>query len=367
MSTWKKHAILAAVIALVAACTTGDEPGVTTTTGPDGTTTDNTPAGSTTTLPAGEVGTEENPISILVVSDAGDETGAGGDALADALETRTGYVFEVVAVDSYGAAVEQMCAEPAGSMALIPAHAYVVGSDLCGVRVALKAVLDGYSDYWAQFLVPRGSNIETLEDLEGKTWAHPGQASASGWLVPMGMLTAAGIEPGTSSDLGNHRNVVQAVYQGDAKFGTTFYLPPIDAAGNDLWDGTVENADVPDELLPSCEGTPGNRLFCGDNFEVRDARRTIAAENPDVAQKVRILTVSDPIPNDTVSFSPDFPGEIEEAVVDTLLDIARNRPNAFAKAFAAWSWTGVVETNDAEFETVRELATALGLTPDDLG
>jgi phosphonate transport system substrate-binding protein len=249
---------------------------------------------------------------------------------------------------------------------VLPAEGYVLGSDGCGIRPRLKAIKDGYTNYWAEFLVARNSKLETLDDLSGKSWAHPEPPSASGWLVPSGMLAASDVEPGRTAVVQSHRRAVLAVYNGAVAFGTTWYLPPIDAAGSDLWDGTVENADVPEDLIASCAGSQGGDLFCGGNYEVRDARRTIAGEHPDVVQKVKILTLSDPIPNDTLAFSPDFPSEIQEAIVQAIRDLSQANPRRFAKVFAAYSWSGVVDTNDAEFESARQLVNMLGLSQEDL-
>ena len=45
------------------------------------------------------------------------------------------------------------------------------------------------------------------------------------------------------------------------------------------------------------------QIDCNGEFP-RDARRNLREEAPDVIQKMRIVTLSDPIPNDTMSFGP---------------------------------------------------------------
>ena len=52
------------------------------------------------------------------------------------------------------------------------------------------------------------------------------------------------------------------------------------------------------------------KLYCGE-YRVLDARAAISEEAPDVVQKVRILALSPEIPNDTMSFSPDFPEDLQ--------------------------------------------------------
>jgi phosphonate transport system substrate-binding protein len=362
---------LIAVFALVlAACSPADEGADTTeatdTTAPTATT---QPAPDTTTTEAmAAIGSEEHPIKVLFVpSVSAEEIIAGGELLAETLNAETGLFFEVSVPTSYAAVLEEMCASPADTIGFIPAQAYVLGSTECGIEVALKSLRFGYTEYWSEIIVPRDSDIQSVEDLAGKTWAYPDTASTSGFLVPSGIFATLGIEPGEVLEAGGHTAVVQAVYDGTAEFGTVFFSPAIDAERNDAWDGTAENADVPADLLDSCGLNTDGALFCGDNYEIRDARRNIRETAPDVAQKVRIVTLSAPIPNDTLSYGPEVSDEIKTAVNDALNSFATDDPEGFALAFDAYSWSGVAPTSDSDFDSIRALLEALGFGPDDLG
>ncbi len=363
---------MVAVFALVvAACSpTGGEaePEPTPTTeAPAPTPTTEAPAPTTTTEPPPAIGSEEHPIKVLFVpSVSAEEILAGGEVLEATLEAATGLQFEVAVPTSYGAVLEEMCASPDDTVGFIPAQAYVLGNDLCGIEVALKSIRFGYDVYWTQFIVPRDSEVQTLQDLAGKKWAYPDSTSTSGFLVPSGLFAQLGIEVGESFEAGGHTATAQAIYDGAADFGTTFYSPPVDGDRNVLWDGDPANADVPDELVESCGLNADEELVCGDNFYPRDARRNIRKGAPDVIQKVRILTLSDPIPNDTMSFSPEFPDDLKQVIVDAIKDFAANDPEGFETAFDAYSWSGVAETQDSEFDFIRSLVNALGIGPGDL-
>ena len=125
---------------------------------------------------------------------------------------------------------------------------------------------------------------------------------------------------------------------------------------------------MPDDLVDLCAvNADTGELQCGDEYEVRDARRNIREEAPDVIQKVRILTISDGIPNDTLSFSPEFPEDLQDMIVQAMLDFAESDPDGFATAFEAYSWTGVAPSSDAEFDTIRAILTAIGYDLEDLG
>ncbi len=326
----KRRSLLAFVLILgmiVAACggddATDDTEAATTTTTVAETTTTTVAETTTTTEPAPTVGTADNPIQVLFVpSVSAEEIIAGGELLDQALEEATGLVFEVSVPASYAATIEEMCANPEASIGFIPAQAYVLASERCGVDIALKAERFGYTEYWAQFIAPRDSDINSLEDVAGLSWAYPDPGSTSGFLVPSGTLAVLGIEVGDEIEAGGHDGVVRAVYNGEADFGTTFFSPATDSEGNSLWDGTNEGADVPADLVDSCGLDEDGQLACGADYIVRDARRNIREEQPDVIQNVKIFAVSDPIPNDGVAFGPDFPADLRQQIVDAMLAFA---------------------------------------------
>lgn len=315
-----------------------------------------------------DVGTTDNPIQVLFVPSASaDEIVTGGELLQETLESATGLTYEVSVPTSYGAVIEEMCASPTDTIGMIPAQAYVLANNQCGVEADLKAMRFGSTEYWAQFIVPRDSDAQALADLAGTTWAYPDPASTSGFLIPSGMLAAEDVEPEREVEAGSHDAAVQAVYDGTADFGTTYFTPASDTEGESLWDGDPANADVPDDLVDSCDVNADGDLACGDDYQVNDARAAIAESAPDVVQKVRIMTVSDPIPNDTVSFSPEFPEDVQDEIVEAITTFAENDPEGFAKALDAYSWDGVAPASDADFDSIRAIVEDLGLSNQDLG
>ncbi len=366
-------ALLAVLVLVIAACggdddTTTTEAASDTTEAPEETTTTEEMVEETTTTEAMvEIGTEENPIQVLFVpSVSADEIVAGGELLDQTLEEATGLVFEVSVPASYAATVEELCAAPDRSMGFIPAQAYVLANDLCGVSIHLKAERFGYTEYWTQYVVPRDSELMSLDDLNGKTWAYPDPGSTSGFLVPSGELGAAGIEPGEGFEAGGHTGVARAIVNGEAEFGTQFFSPATDADRNSLWDGTDEGADVPADLLDACGPNDEGRLFCGDNYRINDARAGLSDEVPDVAQQVRILAISAPIPNDGVAFGPEFPEDVRQAIVDAISAFAADDPDGFATAFDAYSWDNVAATSDSDFDSIRAIVQELGIELGDL-
>jgi phosphate/phosphite/phosphonate ABC transporter binding protein len=324
-----------------------------------------------------DVGTADNPIKVLFVPSVDTQAiVSGGEIMANALKEATGLEFEVVVPTSYAATIEEMCAAPDSSMGFIPGLGYVLANQLCGVDVAYKAVRFGWSVYWAQYIVPRDSDIQTLADLDGLKWAYPDAGSTSGYMVPLVEFQENGITPGETLEAGGHTGVVRAVYQGDADFGTTFFSAPLRPADIGPWK-EGDPPDIPDGIWETCAvDADGARIYCGEDadgngtpdWRVLDARAGLREEAPDIIQKVRILAISPPIPNDTLSFGPDFPEDLRTQIVDALF--AFSETDAWAESIGNpdfYDWTAIQPATDEEYDFVRQMVAAVGLKLEDLG
>jgi basic membrane protein A len=310
---------------------------------------------------AADIGTEEHPIQVLFVPsvDAGVIV-SGGDVMAQALEEATGLKFEVSVPTSYAATVEAMCASPEDTIGFIPALGYVIANQKCGVEVGAAAVRYGWPAYWAQFLVARDSDIEGLEDLAGKKWAIPDLGSTSGYLYPSVMFQEAGIEPGEIVEAGGHPQAALAVYNGEVDFATTYFSPP-------LTDPRWQPGDDPEPFDPmEVALDEEGRTFAGD-VRVLDARTAVMETAPDIFQKVRILMLTDAIPNDTMSFGPDFPDELRVQIMDALVEFTASE--ACLESICSdqfYNWTGLEPIEDSGYDPIRMLIKGLGYTEEDI-
>ncbi|MBN2146904.1 MAG: phosphate/phosphite/phosphonate ABC transporter substrate-binding protein [Anaerolineales bacterium] len=330
-----------------------------------------------TAVPEPAIGSPEHPIKVLFVPsvDANVIT-TGGQVMADALNAATGLTFEVMVPTSYAATIEEMCASPTDTIGFIPGLGYALASQLCGVDVAFKAVRYGYPVYWAEFIVARDSEFQSLEDLNGKKWGYGDAGSTSGYMVPVVMFQEAGITPGEEVQTGGHNQTVTAVYNGEVDFGTVFYSVPLNPEGDsaftyqDYVDGKVTDDmyEIPAEVIPNCApDAEGKKLLC-DGWRVLDARANIRTEAPDVVQKVRILAISPAIPNDTMSFGPEFPADLRAQIEAALIAFAQTE--AWGESIGNndfYGWTGIDTATDAEYDFVRLMVEATGLTLEDLG
>jgi phosphonate transport system substrate-binding protein len=311
-----------------------------------------------------DIGSEANPIQVFFVPsvEAGVIT-TGGEVMAAALEEATGLSFEVSVPTSYAATVEAMCASPTNSMGFIPAAGYVIANNRCGVTVSGAAVRRGWPVYWAAYIVRRDSGIHTFGDLAGRSWAYGDTGSTSGYIFPAIELAQAGIEPGERVESGGHNQTVLAVYNGEADFGTTFYSPP--AVAGAPWQ--IGDNPEPYDLTvdESFVGDDGN-LYVGD-IQILDARANVRETAPDIVDAVKILRLSAPIPNDTMSFGPEFPAELQQQIFDALL--AFSETEAWAQSIGSedfYGWSSIAPITDSVYDIIRGQFEILGLTEEDV-
>lgn len=318
--------------------------------------------------PATEIGTEAHPIRVLFVPSVdANVIVTGGEIMAQALNEATGLHFTVSVPTSYAATIEEMCASPTDSMGFIPGLGYVLANQLCGVDVSFKAVRFGWDVYWAQVLVRRDSDIDSLEDLNGLRWAYPDAGSTSGYLAVLPLFQEHNVVVGETVEAGGHTGAVRAVYNNEADFGTTFFSPPLKPEGEEPWQ-FGDDPDIPADLVDDCGPTAdGATLMCGD-WRVLDARASLRQEAPDVIQQVRILALSPAIPNDTLSFSPQFPAELRAEIEEALVAFAETE--AWDQSIGNqdfYGWTGLSPASDEEYDVVRQMIEIAGLTLEDIG
>jgi phosphate/phosphite/phosphonate ABC transporter binding protein len=311
------------------------------------------------------LGSEEMPIKVLFVPSVDvDFMIESGALIEQALADATGLVFEVSVPTSYAATIEEMCASPTDIVGFIPAMGYALANSLCGVEPGLASVRYGWNVYWTAFYVARDSDFQTLEDLEGTTWAYPSATSTSGFLYPTAIWDDLGITFGETVEAGGHPQSVKAVYNGEADVGSAYYSAPLLPEGN--WT-TDMPPDIPDEFVPDCAVNEDDKLYCGE-YRILDARAAIRGEAPDVVQKVRILALSAEIPNDTMSFSPEFPDELRQVIMDAVVEYVASEAcleTLCNESF--YDWTDAAPIFDENFDGVRLLMEAQGINLENIG
>ena len=272
-----------------------------------------------------ELGTEENPIILAVVPSGETETVvAGFDEVASLIYDESGLVVEPFVATEYAGVIEALCSDPPKAhMASLATFAYVVAHERGCADAELVATRYGSAVYNGQIFVRADSGIETLADLEGKTFCRPDPLSTSGWIIPSITLKAAGVDPDTDLaevvDAGSHDAVVAAVYNGDCDAGATYI----------------------------------------------DARTAIEDEHPDVMDVLKVINVTADIPNDGVQWHPSVPQEIRDKVNNALLAISETEAGQEA-LYTAYEWNALEKHGDDFYDAFRQVLDAAGLKPEDL-
>ncbi|WP_017185440.1 phosphate/phosphite/phosphonate ABC transporter substrate-binding protein [Alkalibacillus haloalkaliphilus] len=267
----------------------------------------------------GTTGDEGNPDELVmgfVPSQDSDTIAETVEPLADELAEILGKDVEARTMTNYNSLVESMGSQQV-HIGFIPAFGYVIANEEYDVEVILKSIRHGDSTYQAQYLVREDSGIETLEDLEGKTWAYADATSTSGFLFPASQLMDK-FDIESQSDLTNNW------------FGDTVSVGGHDTAAIAVYDGDADVATTFDDVR--------------DNLE---------EDYPDIFDELKVIDYTDDIPNDTISvineLDDDLVDEIREAFLsfnedDDMIQIMND----------VYTWDAIDVAEHSEYDVVAE-------------
>lgn len=263
------------------------------------------------------LGSQKNPIKFQIVPSQDVKIlSDNSKLLKDYLEANTPYKFEVTIPLSFISVVEALGSKKA-DMAAINTSGYYMAHKKFGVEARLTVIRYGLATYQSQFLARSDSKIKSLKDLNGKKLAFVDPGSTSGYLLPMKLLQDKKIAPKDVVFAMKHDAVVTKIYQGEVDAGATYYSPP-------------------------------------QNGEIDDARRLVKEQFPDVEKKVKIVELSDPIPNDPIVFSKDLPEEMKEKISLTLQAFV-STPEGQKVMNALLGATNFKKATDSDYDSVREM------------
>ena len=273
----------------------------------------------------GELGSETNPIVwSFVPSGEMERVAAGAQSVADLLHQETGLYFKTNVATEYAGVIEAMCSNPPkAQMSSLATFAYILAAQKGCAEAELISVRNGAPYYNGQIIVKADSGITEISQLKGKTFCRPEPLSTSGWIIPMLTMRAAGLNPDTDLaqivDAGSHDAVVTAVYDGQCDAGATYV----------------------------------------------DARTRIEGDKPDVMEKVNVIAISAPIPNDGVQYVPSFPRELRDAINAALIKLAQTEEGKAALG-TAYQWTALEPHYDNFYDPFRQVLDASGVDVESL-
>jgi phosphate/phosphite/phosphonate ABC transporter binding protein len=136
--------------------------------------------------------------------------------LADYLTKKIGKKVQLRAVSDYEGAIRDM-SRGLTQLCFITPITYIEANKKHGAEVLAKALTDGKATYHSSIIVKSDSNINSLEDIKGHTFAFGDPHSLSSYIAPRKMLLDAGIDLKDLlyyDYLGPHEAVLKAVLDG---------------------------------------------------------------------------------------------------------------------------------------------------------
>ena len=275
-----------------------------------------------------DLGTQENPIKFFLIPAQDMQALTDNGKILEAyLNTELGMHVTVDLPVNYIAVVEAFGSKRA-DVAIINTFGYILAHDRYGVEAKLKLMNRGRDEYNGQIITRSDSKIKSIQDLDGKKFAFVDPASTSGYLLPLKLFKEEHIKIKEHVFAGRHDNVITAVYQKQVDAGATFYTPPDD------------------------DGSP------------KDARMLVATQFPDVYEKIKILKLTGPIPNDPVVFRKDIAEELKVKIIKALLKYIHSEAGAKV-LHNMYHITDFKDVKDSDYDKVRGYLKDIGKNAED--
>jgi phosphonate transport system substrate-binding protein len=236
------------------------------------------------------------------------------EPLISYLNTCIGTEIELIVAGDYTAAIQAMKYDHA-DIAWVGPFAYTIARREADVEPVVGGIRTstGSASYNSIIITRVDSNIKTLRDLQGKTFAFVDPASTSGYLVPKAMLLQNNIDP-------------------DIFFSNVMYAGSHTATQLAVYNGTVDAAA---DSFPS--------------FEIMSENGSI---NP---EEMLILWKSDDI--------PPSPVIVQRKLGTTMIDkikLCFVQSNVEIVSFEG-SIAGFLPVMDSDYDIVRNIAETLGI------
>lgn len=270
---------------------------------------------------------EEKVLNVQFVPSQNAETlEAKAKPLEKLLGDKLGMKVKVSVSTDYPTIIEAMASKKV-DVGFLPPSAYVIAKEKNAAEVALQALRFGVNEkdgtpttekvdfYKSQIVVKADSPIKSLADLKGKKIAYQNVTSSAGYVWPAAEMKKAGLDPEkdvTPVTIKGHDQAILAVLNGEVDAAATF----------------------------------------------QDARNTVKKEQADVFTKTRIVYLTQPIPNDTISVRPDLDAELKNKIIQAFLDLS-NDPAAVSIVRDIYTHEGYVKTDDSKFNIVRDYEKAV--------
>jgi len=271
-----------------------------------------------------KLGTENNPIKLYFTPSVDADTIASNSIdFIKFLEKETGYFFKTGIPTNYISVVESFGSKRA-DIGVMNSFGYLMANEKYGASAKLRVIRYGHDYYQGQIIAHVDSDIKSIKDLEGKKFAYTDPSSTSGYMFPLKIMKENEVKPSNTTFAIKHDNVVTMVYQKQVDAGATYYS------------------------APSADG------------KIRDARARVKTQFPDVEDKVKIVTITEKIPNDPFVFRKDLPAEITNKFIAAVKKYLKteNGKKVFKNIYSVG---GLVDTTDADYDGLRNVIKSINI------
>jgi phosphonate transport system substrate-binding protein len=223
----------------------------------------------------------------------------------------------------YSATVEAMAAGHAHIATNLAPLQAAAAMERAGARLILVEERDGQAHYHSRFWVRKDSEIESLEDLQGKTIAFNDPLSGSGYLMPVATLLDHGL-----------------IENGDEIhefFDTVYFAGGTELSIQSLINGHVDVAGVSENAA---------EVFL----------------SPEDRERVTYIAESDPMPRHAIAVSGDLSDDLVDRITETFLKLNEPEHNDILQGL--YGWTKVVPADEDLYRPLLEMAQAAGLMDD---
>jgi phosphonate transport system substrate-binding protein len=279
------------------------------------------------------------------------------EPLARHLEEWLGIEVNYTTGSSYNAVIEAAKAGHVDCYTVGP-FAYILGveeanAEALAINISSRAENPVYDPslqpaYYSVISTKKGSGIDSVDDLRGRSFSFVDPASTSGHLIPRSMLVEAGLNPDSDME--------------------TIFAGSHPTSGIALWNDKVDAAASTETTLANL-AAEGQIKYCtfadGEVGKPRTQEEIQAVYDACPDGHVVAIAFSDPIPSTPFTVNKNLPASLKEAIKDALL--ATKEDAAFIAETGRWFTDPNIDQNlglphlDSYYDGLREVAKVLDL------
>lgn len=232
-------------------------------------------------------------------------------------EKRTGYEAELFISTDYTSVIEAMRAGEI-DIACYGPLSYVLAADIADAEAFAADYMKGLGKFYeAYIIVHPDSNINSIEDLKGKSFAFVDPVSTGGYLIPALELMEHGIDPNVD------------------------FMSTIFAGGHDACALAVKNKNVDGATIVK-------------HIYLKMIEEGLIDDND-----VKIIYTTNPFPGGTWAFRKGLPEDIKANIKDALLNLSEEDKENLADFMGTVvKW---VEAKDSDWDSLRNAAKKLNI------